>query len=235
METIEAFKRRAGIVTDRRLPTESDDLGWLCLMQHFRSPTRLLDWSENLLVALYFAVSEDMDQAGEVWAMLPWGLNQKAMGRWCIPLTTSRHLKYLLIQPHWHGTAQALAKHVDCPEPMRLPLAIQPPMMFPRMAVQSSTFTIHPPPEGTSTIQEVLPESKPLVRYIVPAESKATLLSALRVLGFSHGHLFPDLEGLSQMIAFDNRELTYSPPEPPPCSGEAITEAADEGNAAMAL
>lgn len=31
---------------------------WLCLMQHYEVPSRLLDWSESLLIALYFAVSE---------------------------------------------------------------------------------------------------------------------------------------------------------------------------------
>jgi FRG domain len=31
---------------------------WLCLMQHYSMPTRLLDWSESILIALYFAVRE---------------------------------------------------------------------------------------------------------------------------------------------------------------------------------
>ena len=31
---------------------------WLCLMQHYGAPTRLLDWTENVLVGLYFCVNE---------------------------------------------------------------------------------------------------------------------------------------------------------------------------------
>jgi hypothetical protein len=32
---------------------------WLCLMQHYGLPTRLIDWTENLLTAVYFAVHSE--------------------------------------------------------------------------------------------------------------------------------------------------------------------------------
>jgi hypothetical protein len=42
---------------------------WLCLMQHYRNPTRLLDWTESVLVALFFAVCESEEHDGRLFAL----------------------------------------------------------------------------------------------------------------------------------------------------------------------
>jgi hypothetical protein len=49
---------------------------WLLLMQHYKVPTRLLDWSENPLVSLYFAVENEPDQDGALWMLNPIEYNQ---------------------------------------------------------------------------------------------------------------------------------------------------------------
>jgi hypothetical protein len=42
---------------------------WLALAQHHGLPTRFLDWSHNLLVALYFAVSASPEKDGILFAL----------------------------------------------------------------------------------------------------------------------------------------------------------------------
>lgn len=60
-----------------QMPQQYDRSSWLTLMQHYGLPTRLLDWSESPLVALYFALSSQEDKDAAVWALNPMKLNKK--------------------------------------------------------------------------------------------------------------------------------------------------------------
>jgi len=61
----------------------SDFLDWLCLMQHHGCPTRILDFTENVLIALYFAVLDnpkENDKAGALFALNSIKLNHQTAG-----------------------------------------------------------------------------------------------------------------------------------------------------------
>ncbi|MGO9246664.1 MAG: FRG domain-containing protein [Verrucomicrobiia bacterium] len=72
------FKRFVQNATSHLHDRPQSEWEWLFLMQHYRVPTRLLDWTESPLVALYFAVVDSPKQDGAVWCLLPTELNKLA-------------------------------------------------------------------------------------------------------------------------------------------------------------
>jgi hypothetical protein len=63
--------------TDTRAYNINSTLDWLCLMQHHGIPTRLLDWTESILIALYFAVKEKNTCDGYIFALNSSRLNEQ--------------------------------------------------------------------------------------------------------------------------------------------------------------
>jgi type I restriction enzyme M protein len=59
------FKERAFQYLDF---TPASDWDWLALGQQYRLPTRLLDWTDNPLVAAFFAVDEESESDGVIYA-----------------------------------------------------------------------------------------------------------------------------------------------------------------------
>ena len=64
----EDFKRKYSMFTDVR---PKNDMEFLFLAQHYGLPTRLLDWTYNPLIALYFACCSHNDKDGVVFQSFP--------------------------------------------------------------------------------------------------------------------------------------------------------------------
>lgn len=52
------FRRYVARLPQNRIPQKKTRLGWFALMQHYGVPTRLIDFTRNPFVALYFAVEK---------------------------------------------------------------------------------------------------------------------------------------------------------------------------------
>lgn len=66
LEIFNKFKKLARWHTGRQ---PQNDYEWLAFGQHFGLPTRFLDWSLNVMVGLFFAVSSHLDTDGALFAL----------------------------------------------------------------------------------------------------------------------------------------------------------------------
>ncbi|MBL7154381.1 MAG: FRG domain-containing protein [Phycisphaerae bacterium] len=221
---IEEYQRKVPVFASN-IP-ERRDIGWLLMMQHYGAPTRLLDWTENVLVAAYFAVHENKNEDGEIWVMFPQRLNKHYAGEY-FWLWDSPQVSYLAKEPFCTNPRE-LAKDLDLRKIPQTPLAFYPCLNNPRMVAQSAVFTIHPKPneDKSNTIRSLLKNTErgvEIVRYIIPSEFKANIFRDLNKLGINRTRLFPEQESVAvDMLDHWTPGLGY-PKKAAECGGKVET------------
>lgn len=170
-----------------RVPTDSWD--WYFLMQHFGIPTRLLDWTESALVALFFAVESSPTADGCVWMLNPRTVNTSLanIGDF-IPIYSDPMVAGYLPEL-WDEDVNHLAEGI---------IAIDPPLNSPRLAAQRGKFTVHG--RGAKSLETYKVLSTSLVSVEVPSSAKGRIARQLMSAGVSHSIMFPGLQGLSREI-----------------------------------
>lgn len=185
---INRFKQNATLLLSQ-LPKNNFD--WLFLMQHYSMATRLLDWTESPLVALYFAVYENADREGALWVLLPTILNEKSNYRPDYPQEVPSFEDEHLI--NYLPETIARERHSRL-----LPLAAIAPRNNPRIQAQQGVFTISH--RDNIPLEDAGAEGAArdhVWRYLIPPAAKATLLHELLLLGISRFQLFPELDSIS--------------------------------------
>ena len=192
---LQYFRMKAPSLESQTTPNRSYTDQWLFLAQHVGLPTRLLDWTEGSLIALYFALQE---QKPIVWMLNPFKMNKKSTPgetatkpynvyalTWHTPKDKSINIGSANINAAWEGDRGGLD----------LPVAVHPTKIHPRMTVQRSCFTVHG--RKKESICDLLTGEELLKKYIFNANNSKEMLEELRTLGISNATLFPDLDGLA--------------------------------------
>ncbi|HWF43543.1 MAG TPA: FRG domain-containing protein [Candidatus Kapabacteria bacterium] len=167
-----------------------NEFEWLFIMQHHGVPTRLLDWTESPLAALYFACKENFKTDGALWCVLPVELNKNASiaseEDGFIPGTSDHALaNYAPSSFAGEGVTEMF------------PLAAISNRNTPRMQAQQGTFIIF---HRRRTSIEAIGDSSHVWRYIIPAGSKRDILDELRLCGVNEFQLFPELPSIGSVI-----------------------------------
>lgn len=160
---------------------------WMFYMRHYGIDTRLLDWSESALVALYFAVEkpDNDNRGGVVWCLDPVRLNELA--------GSARQIHCAGLDATLDSyTIESVKTSPD--DVLYQPLAFIAPRSFPRLVAQQGVFTVtHRHPVALDAIRD----DSLLARVRVPAGSKSRIRSALQSLGYSRLSLYPELQSLA--------------------------------------
>ncbi len=197
------------------LPTIPNcDLAWLALGQHHGLPTRLLDWTENPLVALFFAVKEEVEHNAVVWAFSTTHVlieNERTLEALDKELLMSKKSKkdfsYLdnddLTKPIYRYHPSHTTNRITAQQGF---FSIQSFWNATTGSLQLQSleeqFGLYPDRyEGVSGIDD--PWGPWFKKYIVPVQYKLTIRRELDVLGMNHYAIFPDLEGLAKKLCED--------------------------------
>jgi len=201
---LEEFKRKSLPFLDRE---PSNDFEWLFLMQHHGVPTRLLDWTTNALVALFFAV-ESLNPENHV-------SDENASKEFLDDNELSEDgAAVFVINPSTINGKTILSSHpIDVSEnydewshyvkPMEfedtfLPLCVLAPHISPRIRAQSGTFTLH---GANIWALDYYTNLRPLIRKIfIPYSCANEIREELTILGITQSFIYPDLDGISKEI-----------------------------------
>ena len=186
----------------------SSEIDWLSFMQHQGLPTRLLDWSTDPLVALYFAVGQDnydLEEEGVVYIVpisnriqFSESQEQESPIRLTAPYYSTIYSKFA--QAGLLHEIESLKKQ-SIPLEYRDAVEVFPPNSHSRIRAQSGVFTIH---YGKYLNQrKILGDElehrqsylvKESFKIIIPKKVKPLLKKRLEVLGISEFKLFPETD-----------------------------------------
>jgi hypothetical protein len=195
-DAIQYFKKHAKIfIRSEMIPKDNDIGDWIALMQHYRTPTRMLDWSASCNVALYFAVfDEPQEKPGALWFFW-WKELSKIMGNKFGRATTVEE---------WNNLLSDQDKFVKFGAEAKLRINMyESDVKSERMMAQKgvSTFCERLYCDHAQVIGEALMHTEtPLCKIVINPQEKMKIREYLNKLNITAVTLFPGIDGFGGSI-----------------------------------
>lgn len=188
----------------------NDLSSWLEIAQHFGVPTRLLDFTSNPLVALYFACIDKQNDDGVVWIIDKnayfrqfFGINHTVDSNQS-KMNVQKIVQDEILEPHW--------TNYGAPNCIQYPWIYNPFCQEERMALQSSVFMIWGANHNDflSFVNEdqymvldgeIANETKGFINKVeIRAEHKKNIIKELSLCGVNEKFIYPGLDGIGKYV-----------------------------------
>ena len=174
IEIITELKRRAIKIDDSiKLKNNWD---WLVYAQHFGLKTRLLDWTSNPLVALFFSCMDYDDSDSYVYRFIA----DKSM--------------------------QVNKRSNLSPFSITSTKVLRPPQNNDRIIAQSGWFTAHAYSNSSKRFISLEKNKKTINRiqkYRIPNNIKEEIMEKLHVFGINYQTMYPDFDGICEQLNWE--------------------------------
>jgi FRG domain-containing protein len=171
------------------LPPSENNWQTLFLMQHHGLPTRLLDWTTNFAVALFFATKGNA-KSPTIWILDPYALNSRICNRReVIHLESDFPIGY-----EDYFVEDSRPSFGSFPSPF---VAIAGNSQSTRMHSQQGHFTLH---TDLQTSLDDGPTDAGRWKLVVPPNAVDGAKGFLQLAGITEYSLFPDLDGLGRHL-----------------------------------
>jgi hypothetical protein len=183
-------------------------------MQHHGAPTRLLDWTYSIYVALYFAAEYayfDRTPSGAAVWMLNATWATEASAKLFAVVGCDGYIRNRL--PHYQDE-QMFAEAFSLVDPTRAPdhpakpipciCPVSPFQLNERLTIQKGVFTCAG--DVTRSFEENLhalegyKQKENLVRFLLPRQTLDKILDELFYMNITRATLFPGLDGFAQSL-----------------------------------
>lgn len=194
LDLIQTFLHRA---PPFQTSTPNDLIELLFFMQHHGVPTRLLDWSENPFIALFFALEKalwDKDDDlcdSAVWIIDPILLNSTSFynNGGSDKILSAKDDLLNAYKPDWTRAITG-----------KLPLAMWGVHNSSRIVAQRGVFVLFGSNSHPIEEDEQLKKINLMQKIIIPKENKKEIAKSLFNMGITDSVIYPDLDGLGREI-----------------------------------
>lgn len=227
-EMLKEFKYRFPLYDSSKVIEANNNVEWLALMQHYGTPTRLIDFTSSIFIALFFALDGSYDKDSAIWAVRKFAPEQEHVKAYCLKNKCSS-VSHDVLNAYFHEKANTYIGRYQGKDGIDEIVPIYPNIANERITIQQGLFlmstNLHKSFEDVfnsvmgiddnkleTDIESLLKSSyhrfaklgiKNLIQFkiVIPRKFKWELSQLLHQMNISSETLYPGLEGMAKSLA----------------------------------